>query len=245
MNNPYLTKVPANGMGRRFAIGDIHGCLDTLRALVEDQLQLTTHDQLFPLGDYIDRGPSSSGVIDYIIDLQVAGFEVYPLKGNHEDMFLDSYQDYVLKRNLPDYFKRLCKFYNAEDLLDAQGHPIRCYREFMEELHYCIDVGEGYLVHANLSPGEYMLRDFKTMLWSRNTNLTAADLKGKWLLRGHTPMDINMMRKLVKDRYYNISLDNGCVYYGSRIRRKPTIDLGRLCALDLDSFELFEQEYRG
>ena len=53
----------------RYVISDIHGCARTVRRLVEN-LKLTLDDQLYFLGDYIDRGPNSSGVIDFMIELQ-------------------------------------------------------------------------------------------------------------------------------------------------------------------------------
>ncbi len=73
---------------RLFAIGDVHGCLHELKNLVEQKLKLRTDDKLVLLGDYIDRGPDSKGVIDYIMTLQKKGFDVVPLKGNHELMLL-------------------------------------------------------------------------------------------------------------------------------------------------------------
>ena len=71
-----------------YVIGDIHGCLDELRYLVEG-LPLESGDRLVFLGDYVDRGPNSKGVLTYILDLQkTTDLELICLKGNHEDMFL-------------------------------------------------------------------------------------------------------------------------------------------------------------
>ncbi len=52
--------------GRRFVIGDIHGCFRTFKYLVEEDLHLKSNDTLFLLGDTIDRGTGSKAVIDYI-----------------------------------------------------------------------------------------------------------------------------------------------------------------------------------
>ncbi len=73
-----------------YIIPDIHGCIKTLRSLVECRLCVTASDSLYFLGDYIDRGPGSAGVIDYIIDLQESGINVGCIKGNHEHMLLNS-----------------------------------------------------------------------------------------------------------------------------------------------------------
>lgn len=74
---------------RTFAIADIHGCYSTFCALL-DQIMLTREDELYLLGDYIDRGPDSKKVVDLIIQLQADGFAVKPIMGNHEQMLLDS-----------------------------------------------------------------------------------------------------------------------------------------------------------
>jgi len=70
---------------RQIAISDIHGCARTFQALL-DKIQLSTNDQLYLLGDYIDRGPDSKGVIDTILGLINAGYRVQTLMGNHEKM---------------------------------------------------------------------------------------------------------------------------------------------------------------
>jgi serine/threonine protein phosphatase 1 len=73
----------------RYVIGDIHGCAEELRRLI-DALPLRGGDSVVFLGDYIDRGPDSAAVVAYLISLrqQLDGIEWVFLKGNHEDMFL-------------------------------------------------------------------------------------------------------------------------------------------------------------
>jgi serine/threonine protein phosphatase 1 len=73
---------------RTIAIGDIHGCSRALRALIA-AVQLTVDDTLVLLGDYVDRGPDSRGVIEFILELENS-FRVVPLLGNHELMLLDA-----------------------------------------------------------------------------------------------------------------------------------------------------------
>ncbi len=63
--------------GRLFAIGDIHGCFDPFRELVEHRIGIRKEDRLVLLGDYIDRGPSIREVIDYIIDLREKGMTLF------------------------------------------------------------------------------------------------------------------------------------------------------------------------
>src|SRR5450631_145864 len=78
---------------RRFVIGDIHGCQTTLQAMVEEALQLKETDTLYLLGDYIDRGPDSKGVLDYIMQMRESGYDVQALKGNHEELMLNAVAD--------------------------------------------------------------------------------------------------------------------------------------------------------
>ena len=75
---------------RRFAISDIHGCLKTFKQLLET-IGLEKSDELFLLGDYVDRGPDSMGVVRYIQHLIVEGYFVTCLKGNHERHLLEQY----------------------------------------------------------------------------------------------------------------------------------------------------------
>ncbi|MDA9831582.1 serine/threonine protein phosphatase [Akkermansiaceae bacterium] len=69
-------------MGRQLAIGDIHGCLNSLKTLLEF-VQPVADDKVIMLGDYVDRGPDSKGVIDYLLDWPWEA-KLVLLKGNHE-----------------------------------------------------------------------------------------------------------------------------------------------------------------
>jgi serine/threonine protein phosphatase 1 len=72
--------------GRLFAVGDIHGCSTALRTLIE-AIDPRPQDTIVTLGDYIDWGPDSRGVIDLLIDLS-GRCNLVPLLGNHEEMLL-------------------------------------------------------------------------------------------------------------------------------------------------------------
>lgn len=79
-------------MKRLIAIGDVHGHLDLLDDLL-NQINPSPEDQFVFLGDYIDRGPDSRGVIDGLIELQSLYTQTVFLRGNHEQMFLDALID--------------------------------------------------------------------------------------------------------------------------------------------------------
>lgn len=72
---------------RTLAIGDIHGCHSALAALL-GEIRVKKNDQIIFLGDYIDRGPDSRGVIETLLKLRGRAKTVF-LRGNHEEMMLD------------------------------------------------------------------------------------------------------------------------------------------------------------
>ena len=74
---------------RTLIIGDIHGCLELLKRLMDRVKWQPDQDRLIFLGDYIDRGPDSKGVIDFLLQLMRESEKVQCLMGNHESMFLD------------------------------------------------------------------------------------------------------------------------------------------------------------
>ena len=73
-------------MSRTIAIGDIHGCLAALNTLI-DAIQPQHDDTLVTVGDYVDRGPDSKGVLDRMLELEKM-CNLVPLLGNHEEMML-------------------------------------------------------------------------------------------------------------------------------------------------------------
>ena len=77
-------------MPRTLAIGDIHGCYKTFKKLLLDEINIQPSDEIFCLGDYIDRGDYSKQVIDLILALRSCNYKIRTLRGNHEQMLLDS-----------------------------------------------------------------------------------------------------------------------------------------------------------
>ena len=70
---------------RTLAFGDIHGCYDSLVALW-DEVEPTSKDTIIFLGDYVDRGPHSKQVIDFLLE-KMEGLSLIRLTGNHEEKF--------------------------------------------------------------------------------------------------------------------------------------------------------------
>ena len=153
--------------GRRFAIADIHGCVQTLRKLVTEEIQLQPNDQLFLLGDYINRGPDSAGVLDFMINLQQNGYQVYPLRGNHEQMLLESWEDFKSLKHNKDK-KKFKDWVNDNELVGENNQLASRFEKFLNNLPYYYELDDFYLVHAGFDfefgvPNP--LEDFERMLW--------------------------------------------------------------------------------
>ncbi len=73
---------------RLLAIGDIHGCYTALKTLLA-YVNIQPNDQIITLGDYVDRGPQTCEVLDYLIELYSSG-QLLPLRGNHEIMMMEA-----------------------------------------------------------------------------------------------------------------------------------------------------------
>lgn len=218
---------------RQILISDIHGCAITFRELVKNQIQLKPSDTLYLLGDYIDRGPNSKGVIDFIFELQAAGYTVRCLAGNHEDMML------AARSNA----KRFSYWYDAGGEQTAESFGVRVelnriheqYWNFLEKLEDYIETDEALLVHAGFNfKGGKPFADRTTMLWGRGwqRHLDRNLLGDKIIVHGHTPTpQLDIVKNL---EYLNFSsilnIDSGCYVYG------------HLCAFDLNSRKLFFQE---
>ena len=80
-------------MPKQWVIPDIHGCVRTLRALIEQLVIPAKDDTLYFLGDFVDRGPDSKGVLDYVMGLEDQGYNIVALKGNHEEFFVKAWEE--------------------------------------------------------------------------------------------------------------------------------------------------------
>lgn len=222
----------------KFAISDIHGCTKTFDALL-NKLQFSTRDELYLLGDYIDRGANSKGVIDLIWDLQKEGYTIHCLRGNHEQMLLDA-----LRGDLGS--EELWMFNGGVETLQSFGlDTVRdiplAYIDFFENCHYFLEVDEYILVHAGLNFEHHEPLDNKhSMLWIRRwyEQIDFDWLGNRIIVHGHTPKSSSKIRHL----HHNLkngqvlNIDAGCVFGRRRV------DLGQLCAFDMTNRELFFQK---
>ena len=224
-----------------FIIGDIHGCNRTFQALLE-QLELGENDRLILLGDYIDRGPDSKGVIDTIFSLREAGQEVVCLRGNHEQLLLDALEDAGdLELWLINGGRQTMTSFGADRLRDIPQPYIGFFKSTLlyHEAEHCICV-HGGLDFSKPDPLEHA----HPLLWARHwyADIDYAWLGDRIIVHGHTPAGIEPIREQCKnlDRQQYLNLDNGCVYAGRGSARGDD-GLGRLLGFCLESRRLTEQ----
>lgn len=195
---------------KTFAVGDIHGCAKELSALIEE-MKPSSEDTVVFLGDYIDRGPDSKGVVEQILQLKNR-CRVVCLKGNHEAMFLDFLESpessgaglFILNggtATLASYAGPGGSFELPQDHL-----------EFFYSLQTTYEDANFFFVHAGV-PVKALKEidaeaDEMTMLWGRQPFLSSNFLWEKIVVHGHTPVE---KPELLTNR---INVDTGCVYDG-------------------------------
>ncbi|MCU0447101.1 MAG: serine/threonine protein phosphatase [Microscillaceae bacterium] len=233
-------------LGNRWVIADIHGCLKTLQALVA-KLAIKPSDQLFFLGDYIDRGPDSARVVDFILDLEAQNNQVYALRGNHEQSLLEEWQFYSqtkLLKNL-DTFIDTCDINNALNLLDENGRLKTKYEHFFKQLPYYFDLEDYYLVHAGFDFScPIPLRAYEEMLWIRGfseQNLSYQQTNQRRIVVGHSVHQLEQIKTFIQQKNLIIPLDNGCFYALYNPYEVQEGVYGHLCAFNLDTWELVVQ----
>jgi len=195
---------------RLFAIGDIHGCFDSLRELVEHKIKIRKSDKLLFLGDYIDRGYKSRQVIDYIMGLQDKSYDIVALIGNHESMLLETLAN---KGFLPEWIRNggstTLRSFGIRSLKQLD----KSYIDFFIGLHYYWLIENFLFVHAGFN--DYSSDPFEDkyhMIWSRSENYSNPVLTDKIIIHGHTPIPELTCRQEIQNKNRVINIDTGCVY---------------------------------
>lgn len=214
-----------------YAIGDIHGQL----ALLQEAHARIARDQrdygpgpVVHLGDYVDRGPDSRGVVEFLMQGLDAGQDWVVLKGNHDRMFtgfLDdpAWQDPGLRSDLSWLHVRLggaatlasYGVKNAADRPIAKVHAEavaavpRAHRDFLQGLPDRHRAAEAIFVHAGMRPGIALEDQAQTdLLWIRQGFLELRSDFGGLVVHGHTAID-------APAHYGNrVNLDSGAAYGG-------------------------------
>jgi serine/threonine protein phosphatase 1 len=207
---PEASSVPAGV--RVYAVGDIHGRLDLLGALQEkiarDGETATDKRIIVYLGDYIDRGADSKGVIERLLAQPPEGFSARHLKGNHDQSLLDFLEE-------PAHY-RMWKDYGARETLLSYGvMPPRgegdsalkkasedlalalpeAHLEFIRGLELSVTIGDYFFVHAGVRPGLPLSKQSpQDLMWIREEFLTSSSDFGKVVVHGHSPSPMPVKR---------------------------------------------------
>ena len=191
-----------------FAIGDIHGNLSHLQRLIEEIKPALNpqRDTLVFLGDYIDRGPDSKEVVDFVLKVRKEFPHVVCLKGNHEAMFLDWFLD---GKNYDLYLYNgggaTIRSYSQEgEFILPQAHL-----EFFTSLLLYYETEQYIFVHAGLR-GDIPLeeQDPNDLIWIRDEFILSPHDFGKIVVFGHTPLQGVFIAP------NKIGIDTGAVYGG-------------------------------
>ncbi len=202
--------------GRLFVVGDIHGCLAELEALLNG-LPLAAGDTVCFLGDYLDRGRDSKGVIDLLLAFRRrTDVQSIFLKGNHEDMclaFLGGTGQWgeAWLANGGDAAVRSYGLRGRPDPEAVAAALPPAHREFLETLERYHRWPDYLLVHAGIRPGRPLAQQLdEDLFWIREEFIRKPHALPETVVYGHTPV-----RQVLVDLPYKIGIDTGCVYGGS------------------------------
>ena len=195
-----------------YVVGDVHGRVDLLLGLLRKiafdaaRNETDTRRELIFLGDYVDRGPDSRGVIDLILSTEAERdfWQVTALKGNHEAALLQFLDD-------PNFWPMWSEFGARETLLSyGVSPPVRGsdetdwlrasrqlnealpddHRAFLQGLELVADRGDYLCVHAGVRPGVPLdQQGEEDLLWIRDDFLRSEKRLSKVIVHGHTPSE--------------------------------------------------------
>lgn len=210
---------------RVYAIGDVHGRLDLLQklwAMIEaDAANTHLRKTVVFVGDYVDRGRDSKGVLDFLLKVREDG-DVVCLRGNHDQAVLDfiadakfyrSWKPFGAPETLLSYGVMPPRFDDEAEFEKARSEFVancpQAHFEFLESLPYSYELGGYFFVHAGVRPGVPLKeQDPQDMLWIREDFLfSRADLE-KVVVYGHTPVE------QAGRRGHRLSLDTGAYATG-------------------------------
>jgi serine/threonine protein phosphatase 1 len=195
------------GNMRAYAVGDIHGCarlLDIMHErIAEDAKDAPSDKHIVYLGDYIDRGHDSKGVIDRVTKSVPAGFTAHYIKGNHDAALLDFLEDPETYRAWRSFgaADTLLSYHVRPPLFDSEGQRIAArdalrkalpqdHLAFFRGLELKVTLGDYVFVHAGVRPGIPLEgQSEEDLLWIRDEFLSSTEPHGKVVVHGHTPLN--------------------------------------------------------
>ena len=218
--------------GRRLVVGDVHGCAQTLAALLRNVVRVTPRDHVYFLGDLVNKGPDSLGVLQHVVMLMRGGIRVTLLRGNHEHSLLQADRK---GRAAP-----LAKRGGSQALLAGKQLAPK-WRDLFERMLYFVALPDVLLVHAGFrfdSDAPFFDRD--AMLNSKALVYDETATAGRTIIHGHVRHPLSAIVRAVTQRASVVPLENGAVL-GLGRHDYSIHESGNLCCLDLDSRELHVQ----
>lgn len=203
-----------------FAISDIHGCVNELRALV-DRVNPQKGDEFVFLGDYIDRGGYSFEVIEYLIELSQR-FSCVFLRGNHEDMFFDYLSGLNESTFLQNGGNKTLRSYKGNGCNLNDENPMmrllpKKHKLLFQEMKYLYETDDYIFVHAGIDTDYIGARHVyskqqskETVLWDRDFHYQKRHLYigPKTVIYGHTPGD------RIANEEFAVCIDTGICFGG-------------------------------
>lgn len=210
------------------AIGDIHGCARSLKTLWNLLKPYKDALHVF-IGDYIDRGPGSKDVVDFLLEIKYDRDCIF-LRGNHEQMLLDALK-------LGDM--NLWMYNGGENTLKSYNYPRKLsdfppdHIKFFEETRFYYETEDYFFSHAGAPPYQTLEESKEDpqseqyYLWGRD-HLNAFEVPWeKMVIFGHTPRSYPIKKPKM------IGIDTGCVY--------TDLGFGKLTAIVLPEIEFIQQ----
>ena len=218
---------------RSYAIGDVHGHLDLLieehRKIAADRAAHGADDApIVHIGDLVDRGPDSQGVMEYLQAGVASGENWVVLKGNHDRMFTGflsdvKYHDEGLRSDLSYLHYKIggaatVASYGVKNAADRRIVSVhqeaiaavpQAHRDFLESCPVLFNRGEVMFVHAGVRAGVPLDQQTETdLMWIRGAFLQSGQDYGPLIVHGHTAID--------RPRNYGnrVNIDSGAAYGG-------------------------------
>jgi serine/threonine protein phosphatase 1 len=212
---------------RLIAISDIHGCLAALLSIL-NAIRPGSQDTIVTLGDYIDRGPASRGVLDCLMRLQ-STCRLTPLLGNHDALLMD------IRNGQPELTADWLLFGGDATLMSYGAiHPEAIPSDHIEFLENCLlyfETDKHIFLHATYDPALPLERQTtKTLLWDKiRPTPPGPHCSGKTIIVGHTAQRNGQ----VLDLGYLKCIDTCC--YGD----------GYLTAMDVNTGQIWQADKTG
>lgn len=193
-----------------YAVGDIHGRYDLLTVLLEKiwaDAAGKTNSLVF-LGDYVDRGPDSKQVVEYLSTLDRPAWEIVRLRGNHEQLLLEflevpevyqAWRDFGGAETLWSYGVKPPNFSDSKEIARAHEEFVAklpdSHRAFLNSLPFAHTIGGYHFVHAGIRPGVPLERQVpEDLLWIRDEFLFSNASFEKIIVHGHSPSYVPINR---------------------------------------------------